>query len=167
MRGADFRATSVVRLGCLNTSAAWTGSMIGRPPAPRLASDSTTASAVALTSRERPVTDAMTPAICPPLPMRNWASRAGRAISLTRGLSDFLIAFESSVGPQVPADQPNRIQPRTLAAGIVHCSLPTTIVTSLAIAAAFDRAELAASVEMTGAMDTIDSEMLTSDGAVG
>src|SRR6266496_3422714 len=99
--------------------------------------------------------------------MRNWASRAGRAISLTSGFSDFLIALASSVAPQVPSNHANRIQPRTFAAEIVHCSPPATIVTSLAIAVALARAELAASVEMTGGIDAIDSGTVTSEGAAG
>src|SRR2546426_6448699 len=167
MSGADFWATSVVRFGCLNTSAALTGSMMGRPPAARLANDSMIASAVAFTSSERPVTEAVTPAMWPPLPSRNWASRAGRATLWTSGLRDFLIALASSVGPHVPSDHPNRIQLRTVAALIGHCSLPATIVTSLAIAVAFARAELAASVEMTGGMDAIDRGTVTSAGAAG
>src|SRR5439155_26180551 len=167
MSGADFFATSVVSLGALRTSAASTGVMIGRPPSARLARFAETAEAVLFTSSERPVTDAVTPTIAPPLPTRNVASFAGRRTSLTSGLSALRIAFSPTVGPYVPPDQPKRIQRRTVVALMVHFSLPAMTVTSPTMAFALSLAAAAASVEMTGGIDTTDSGTVTLAGVAG
>ena len=99
MSGADFWACAVDSFGWVTTSAAASESCDPGADDARANTAFRIAVVIFPASSRRPVTDAVTPTIRPPLLSRKFASRTSRLRSFAIGLSAALMSFESIDGP--------------------------------------------------------------------